>query len=196
MLVKLLRILALSVLLYALLGIVYPLIVTLLGQILFKDKALGSLVFDEKQNLVGSKFIGQIFRSDRYFQGREVLDLRLFKSTLDQNFELFWIKTKFLRSQTQLYSQRLLEQNDAHLLIPIELVTHSASGVDPHITYEGAFYQVERIAKSRNLEKKLLYDLIEEHKETSWLSSDVIINVLNLNLALDHKSEMTSSSLD
>ncbi|WP_297079253.1 potassium-transporting ATPase subunit C [uncultured Enterococcus sp.] len=164
-----LRFLIFSVMLF---GGVYTLLVTGVGQLLFHTQANGSQIVVGDQ-VVGSKLIGQTFEEDRYFSGRSQEVSQLAPSSATQE-EIVTNRTK-----------KELLKNPSETKVPIDLVTASASGVDPDISLEAATFQIERIAKIRNLAPSEILQLIKSNQEHDWFSNRTFVNVLRLNIALN-----------
>lgn len=160
-------------------GVLYPLFVTGLGQLLFPFQANGSMLKSQGRT-VGSNLIGQQFTSTKYFWGRPSATQPTPYNALSSagsnlsptNPELiFTVKSRL---------DVLLKANpEGAMPVPLELVTASASGIDPHISVKGALFQVPRVAKQRNLKVAVIEELIAKHTKSNN------VNVLALNLALD-----------
>ena len=167
------RFLLVSTLLF---GGVYTLLVTGVGQLLFPQQANGSLV-EKDGKVVGSSLIGQANEpadeQSEYFSGRP------------QSVSQLNPTSEALRQQVAERTQRQLENNPTQSEVPIDLVTASASGVDPDISVEAAHFQVDRIAEGRKISSQTINAIIEEHAETELFSTRKYVNVLALNLALD-----------
>ena len=163
------RFLILSTLIF---GGMYTVFVTGVGQLFFPNQANGSQIVLNDQ-VVGSKQIGQPFEQPNYFSGRseEVSQLSPISEEQKQRIE----------NRTMLE----LAKNPTEKMVPHDLVTASASGVDPDISIDAAKFQVARIAKERELPEQTILNLIEEHSQKDWFSSRKYVNVLQLNLALD-----------
>ncbi len=168
-----LRFLALSVLLF---GGLYTLLVTGVGQLIFHSQANGSQVVVGDQ-MVGSTLIGQEFEQSTYFSGRSQAVSQLAPNSIEQE-----------KKVAERIKQELLK-NPSETDVPIDLVTASASGVDPDISLESAKFQVERIAKARKLDPDKVVRLIEANQKEDWFSNRKYVNVLRLNLALDRLSK-------
>ena len=166
-------------------GIFYPFAVTEIAQALFPWRANGSLILDQDK-LIGSELIGQDFADDGYFWGRLSATLP-FPYTGDASSGSNW----------GLNHPDLLSTADGRLLafltkigpaiVPLDLLTSSASGLDPDITPEGAYFQVQRIARARHLDPEIIYTIINNEMKQPWarLLGKSRINVLELNLTLD-----------
>lgn len=166
-----------------LLGAVYPVTVTGLAQWWFPYESKGSLIMKNDQ-VIGSALIGQSFTQPKYFWGRLGNNLDdLYNPEVSGGINLAATNPELIERSVQ----RLIELNlDKHMIVPTMLISHSGSGLDPHIDLDSALIQVDRIAKARGLSKEQLIELImEQHTEnlsTGWVSQ---INVLLLNLSLD-----------
>lgn len=175
------------VLLTLLTGILYPLLITGLAQALFAQQANGSLLQREGVT-VGSRLIGQNFTRPGYFWGRP-------SATADAPYNSMASGGSNLAvSNPQLDNNiaarvAYLRQNDplSAAVIPVDLLTASASGLDPHISPAGAYYQAARVAAARHLSVAEVYKLIDGHIINSkpGFIGQPVVNVLTLNLALD-----------
>ena len=177
-------------------GLAYPLAMTGIAQILFPYQAQGSLI-DRNGTVIGSALIGQEFDSDKYFHGRPSAT-----TTTDPNDSTKTIaapynaansgasnlgpSNKALIDRVQGDIDKLKKENPA-AAVPIDLVTTSASGLDPDISPEAALFQVPRIAKARNLPEDRVRQLVADHTEGRLfgLLGEPRVNVLQINLALD-----------
>lgn len=172
-----------------LLGIIYPLTITLIAQLFFPEKANGSLIYIDNK-IVGSKLIGQPFSDIKYFWGRpSSTPLFPYNSADSRGSNLAPGNPKYL----ELVGERaaLLRKMDPmkKKLIPVELVTASASGLDPDISPLAALYQVPRIAKARHRSEEEISKLVNDHIQfrTFGFLGEPRVNVLELNLALNAK---------
>jgi K+-transporting ATPase ATPase C chain len=171
--------LKLFLLLSLMLGVAYPLSITIIGNIIFPNQARGSLV-KVNGKTVGSRLIGQNFTTDRYFHTRP--------SVTDNNAEEAWsagvsITSKdFLSRVKKNVRERRLNNNEQQ--IPVEMVTASASGIDPHITKKVAIFQAKRVARTRNMSVEKVRKLIKKNTEKRLFGPD-LVNVLLLNIELD-----------
>lgn len=168
-------------------GIVYPSVVTLLAQILFNTQANGSLIMQD-DTVVGSELIGQQFSDAKYFWGRPSATTPMPYNAANSNGSNMGPANPALLA---VITQRVADITKAHPEaknnIPIELVTTSASGLDPHIGVQAAYYQAQRIANVRKLPLNDILKLIDTSvRGTGWGIFGVPrINVLQLNLSLD-----------
>ncbi len=171
-------------------GLVYPLVVTGLGQLLFPQKANGSLVTDDRGNVVGSELIGQGFAKPYYFQPRpSAAGDKGYDATASRGSNL-GTTSKKLRDRVEGDLLRLHQENpDAPGPVPSELVTASASGLDPEISPAAALWQVPRVAKARGVAAERVRSLVESELQGRELGllGEPRVNVLLLNLALDRQ---------
>lgn len=171
-------------------GIVYPLAITGVSQAVLHDAADGSLVRDEQGNIVGSSLIAQAFTKPAYLQPRpSAAGATGYDATSSSGSNLGPTSQK-LHDRVQQDVERLKKDNpDADALIPADLVTASASGLDPHVSPEGALWQVKRIAKARDVDEQRVRKIIQAHVEppTLGLLGEPRVNVLAVNLALDRQ---------
>lgn len=184
---------ALSVLaaLSLLLGVVYPLSVTALGQWWFPHQASGSLVWQDHQ-VIGSALIGQDFIGPEYFWGRpSASGDHAYNSLASGGANLGPSNPLLAESMTQRLS-RLAPAGAAPHSVPVDLVTHSASGLDPDISLAAAEYQVPRVAQARALDEAQVRAVLAQQAVTStWLFGENRVNVLLLNQRLDQLAKPT-----
>ena len=168
-------------------GLIYPLAMTGVAQALFRDKADGSLVRDEKGAVVGSELIGQTFANPAYLQGRLSAAGNGYDATASSGSNL-GPTSKKLRDRVGADVDRLRKDNpDAPLPIPAELVTASASGLDPEVSPQAALWQVPRIARARQVAPLRITQVIESRVQGRDLGvfGEPRVNVLVVNRALD-----------
>jgi len=175
---------AITVVLTVLLGIIYPLVVTGLAQVMFPAKAAGSLI-EKDGKVIGSSLIGQPFTGAGYFHSRPSAAGTGYDATASGGTNLGPTSQK-LMDNIRTAAASLQDENPG-TPIPIDLVTASASGLDPHITPAAAEFQVPRISKERGMTADEVRRLVREHTEGRQfgLLGEPRVNVLELNLALD-----------
>jgi potassium-transporting ATPase KdpC subunit len=170
-------------------GLLYPLALTGVAQLLFPFRANGSIVQDEKGNPVGSELIGQPFANSGYFQPRPSAAGNGYDPTASGGSNLGPTSAK-LRERVTADVTRLERENpDAPRPVPAELVTASASGLDPHLSPEAARWQIPRIARARHVDLGRIAGVLEslvEDRDLGFLG-EPRVNVLTLNLALDRQ---------
>jgi len=170
-------------------GLIYPLFMTGVAQALFNHQASGSFVQDEKGKVVGSGLIGQAFTNPGYLQGRPSAAGNGYDPTASSGSNL-GPTSKKLRDRAAADVDRLRKENpDAPMPIPDELVTTSASGLDPELSPEAAYWQVPRIAHARQISPDRVRAVIEERVQGRDLGlfGEPRVNVLAVNLALDEQ---------
>ncbi|MFK4428197.1 K(+)-transporting ATPase subunit C [Bacillus mycoides] len=166
-------------------GLVYPLIVTGIAQAVMKDNADGSLIYNDKDEVVGSKLIGQNFTDPRYFHGRISSIEYKAEASGSNNYAP---SDPDLAKRVEKSIEDWKKQNRAVPVteVPIDLVTNSGSGLDPDISPKAASVQVDRISKLTNIPKEKLNQLIKDQTEGAALGlfGEDRVNVLKLNLEL------------
>ena len=169
-------------------GVAYPLLVTGLAQLIFPQQANGSLMTDKHGNTLGSKLIGQAFQDPRYFWGRPSATSPVpYNAGASSGSNLGPTNPALMAVAKARIAALQAADPDNKSAIPVDLITASASGLDPHISPAGADYQVSRIAKLRKIAPEKLRELVRVHtEERQWrLFGEPRVNVLALNLALD-----------
>jgi K+-transporting ATPase ATPase C chain len=171
-------------------GIIYPYVITGLAQLLFPWRANGSLVTDEQGQVIGSELIGQGFSNPAYFQPRpSAAGEKGYDATASSGSNLGPTSQK-LQDQATQDLQRLQEENPgAPGSVPVELVTTSGSGLDPHLSPQTVLWQIPRVANARRVAPERISAVVEAVKEGRDMGvfGEPRVNVLVLNLALDRQ---------
>lgn len=176
-----------------LLGVAYPLVVTAFAQLVFSHKANGSLVSREG-TVIGSALLGQSFYQPKYFWSRLSATMPPYNAMASSGSNLSPANAQWVAiAKVRIDALRKADPGNAKP-IPVDLVTASGSGLDPHISVAAAEYQVARVAKARQMPEQRVRELIERHKNAGWqtLFGTARINVLMLNLALDEAQKELS----
>jgi potassium-transporting ATPase KdpC subunit len=170
-----------------LLGVVYPLIVTLVAQAAFRSQADGSLLYKDGK-LIGSTLIGQSFSDPGHFWSRpSATTPQPYNAQSSSGSNLGPLNPALLKQAEDNVKALRAADPDNHAPIPVDLVTASGSGLDPHITPAAAYYQAARVARARHLPLGQVNALIASHEELPLLGvlGERRVNVLELNLALE-----------
>jgi K+-transporting ATPase ATPase C chain len=178
---------SLLIVMTVLLGLLYPAVVTVVAKIAFRGAAEGSLVYRDGK-LVGSTLIGQSFSDPKHFWGRpSATTPQPYNALSSSGSNLGPLNPALLKGVEDNLKALRAADPDNHLPVPVDLVTASASGLDPHITPAAAYYQAGRVARARSLPLGQVEALIAKHEEGTLLGvlGERRINVLELNLALD-----------
>src|SRR6266436_9822987 len=190
---------AILVLMTVITGLAYPLAVTGIAQLVFPRQANGSLI-EKDGKVIGSELIGQVFTDDRYFHGRPSATTDTDPNDATKTVSAPYNAANSAGSNLGPTSQALVDRvkEDTEKLkaenptapIPVDLVTTSASGLDPDITPAAALFQVRRVAKARNFPEAKMEALVTEMTQDRFLGilGEKRVNVLKLNLALDSLS--------
>jgi len=177
-------------------GLVYPLAMTAIAGVIFPDQAEGSLI-ERDGKVVGSALIGQEFKDDKYFHGRPSAttapDPNDSTKTVPAPYNAANSGGSNLGPTSKALNDRVkedvekLKAENPNSPVPVDLVTTSASGLDPDISPEGALFQVPRVAKARNIPEERIRELVVKHTQgrLAGLLGEPRVNVLALNLALD-----------
>jgi len=185
-------------------GLIYPLAVTGIAQVAFPRQANGSLILKDGK-VVGSALMGQQFTSERYFHGRpsatSAPDPNDPSKTVDAPYNAANTAGSNLGPTSKALVERVTKDTEQRKAenpgapVPTDLVTTSASGVDPHISPAAALFQVPRVAKARNMPEDRLRQLVERHIEgrTLGVLGEPRVNVLALNLALDEAAPVRTT---
>ena len=177
----------LFILLSIITGLIYPLLVTGIGQALFPQQAAGSLI-ERDGKLVGSRLIGQNFTDPKYFWGRpSATSPYPYNAAASGGSNLGPLNPALKEAvESRVKALRIADPGNA-APVPVDLVTASASGLDPHISPAAAEYQVTRVARARGLAPETVRNLVTQQTENrQWgIFGEPRVNVLELNLALD-----------
>jgi potassium-transporting ATPase KdpC subunit len=177
-------------------GLVYPLAITGIAGVIFPHQAQGSLI-ERDGHVIGSELIGQNFTSEKYFHGRPSAttapDPKDPTKTVPSPYNAANSGASNLGPSNKALTDRVqgdidaLKKENPSASVPIDLVTTSASGLDPDISPDAALFQVPRVAKARNLPEDRVRQLVAEHTEGRLFGilGEPRVNVLELNLALD-----------
>ena len=194
--IELLRALRLTLVVAVVTGLIYPLVITGISQVVFHDQANGSLIVKNGQ-VVGSKLIGQNFTDPRYFFGRPSATVNQNDATKSDPYNAansagsnLAPSNKVLIDRVAKAIAQIRKENNlpAGSMVPVDLVTTDFSGFDPDITEAGALIQVNHVAAARNLDPAKIRALVEKYVQgrSLGLFGEPRVNVLALNMALDN----------
>ncbi len=178
-----------------LLGLAYPLLVTGLAQLFFRDKANGQLI-QANGDVIGSRIIGQPFTGPRYFHSRPSAAGNGYDAANSGGTNFGPTNQKLVDRVKQDVSALQTEANGK--AVPVDMITTSASGLDPHITPANAAFQVARVARERGMNEVQLRQIVARHTEGRQLGflGEPRVNVLELNLDLDKIGARAAPSRD
>ncbi len=181
---------AMTIVLTVLLGIIYPFVVAGLAQVIFPRQAAGSLI-EKDGKVIGSRLIGQPFGGPGYFHSRPSAAGNGYDATASSGTNLGPTSRKLFETNVKSAADAQREENPSSP-IPVDLVTASASGLDPHITPAAAEFQVARVARERGMTADDVRRLVRAHSEGRQFGvlGEPRVNVLELNLALDSARPM------
>jgi K+-transporting ATPase ATPase C chain len=167
-------------------GLIYPIAMTLISEAIFPSQAGGAYVYRNGQ-AVGSDIIGQLWTKPQYFQGRPSAAGSGYDPTSTGGTNLAPTSKKLIDSTKSTLAALRKENPDATMMVPMDLVTSSASGIDPDISPQAAYYQSPRIAKARGMSVRTVDAIVAANVEPRELGflGEPRVNVLALNLALD-----------
>jgi len=178
-------------------GVLYPMVITGVAQVIFPYQANGSLMTDEQGNVIGSALIGQQFSDPSYFWGRLSATGPVPYNAAASSGSNYGPLNPALIGPDGTIQSRITALEEANIAagvtvdgpIPVDLVTASASGLDPHISPAAAQYQAARVAALRGIDAAALQMLVDEYTEgrTLGVLGEPRVNVLRLNLALDEQ---------
>ncbi len=176
---------AMTVVLTVLTGILYPYAITGLAQVLFKEKAQGSLII-QGDKVIGSRLIGQPFSGPGYFHSRPSAAGIGYDGTSSGGTNYGPTSKRLIDQMVKPAAEQSHAEN-SNTLVPVDLITTSSSGLDPHITPAAAEFQVARVSRERGVADDEIRRLIRDHSEGRQLGilGEPSVNVLELNLALD-----------
>lgn len=171
-----------------LLGVAYPLAVTVLAQVLFRDKANGQILHRNGE-AIGSRIIGQQFTAAKYFHSRPSAAGNGYDAGNSGGTNLASTNQKLI-DRVKSDTAALHDENPSQP-VPVDLITTSASGLDPEISPAAAEFQVSRVARARGMQESAVRELVQKHtaQRTLGLLGEPRVNVLELNLALDEAGQ-------
>jgi K+-transporting ATPase ATPase C chain len=180
---------ALTIVLTVLVGVIYPFVMTGLSELLFKEKARGSLV-EKEGKVIGSRLIGQPFKGPGYFHSRPSSAGSGYDAAASGGTNLGPTSKQLLEGGVKGRAKQLQAENP-NGKIPVDLITSSGSGLDPHISPAAAEFQIPRVARERRMSENELRQLVRRHTEGRQFGflGEARINVLELNLELDETSK-------
>ena len=173
-------------------GIIYPLVIWAIGSVAFPHQANGSLI-EAGGKTIGSELVGQLFKKPQYFHGRPSAAGNGYDPTQTGGTNLGPTSKKLIDATRSAIAALRKENPAANAPIPMDLVTSSASGIDPDISPDGAYYQAPRVAKARGMSLEAVRALIAAHvtPRQFGIFGEPRVNVLDLNRALDAQGAQT-----
>jgi K+-transporting ATPase ATPase C chain len=180
---------ALTIVLTVLVGVIYPFVITGLSELFFKEKAHGSLI-EREGRVIGSRLIGQAFKGPGYFHSRPSAAGYGYDAAASGGTNLGPTSKKLFEEQLNARVKELHAENP-NAEIPIDLVTSSGSGLDPHISLAAAEFQIPRITRERRMSEDKVKRLVRKHTEGRQFGvlGEPRVNVLELNLSLDEEAK-------
>jgi K+-transporting ATPase ATPase C chain len=167
-------------------GIAYPLLVTGIAQTFFKNQANGSLIY-QNAKAVGSSLIGQSFSDPKYLWGRPSATSPAYNAAASSGSNYGPLHADFLKGVEDRVETLKAADPGNTARVPVDLVTASGSGLDPHLSLAGAYYQVPRIARIRELSEETVKEIIQKNTQGRFLGviGEPVVNVLKVNLELE-----------
>ena len=175
------------ILLTVITGVLYPLLVTGISQVVFHQQAQGSLITLSDGKVVGSSLIGQNFDDPKYFWGRLSATSPSYNASASSGSNLGPSNSALTDNiKARIAALKTVDPNNT-ALIPVDLVTSSGSGLDPHISLAAANYQLSRVAHRRGLSEETIKTIVNQYTQGRFLGllGEPVVNVLQLNLAID-----------
>jgi potassium-transporting ATPase KdpC subunit len=168
-------------------GIFYPLVVTGIAQAFFHKEANGSLMFSPDGKIIGSSLIGQNFDDPKYFWGRLSATTPAYNASASSGSNLGPSNPTLIDTVKSRIATLKAADPENSAPIPVDLVTACSSGLDPHLSLAGAYYQVSRVARLRNLSEKTVKDIVGQNTSGRFLGllGEPVVNILKVNLTLD-----------
>ncbi len=175
------------ILLTVLTGLLYPVLVTGIAQTVFHKQAEGSLIISAEGKVLGSSLIGQNFDAPKYFWGRISATSPVYNASSSSGSNLGPTNPALLDEvKGRITALKAVDPNNNDP-IPVDLVTSSGSGLDPHISLAAANYQLARVARVRGLTQEVVKQIVDQNTQGRFLGllGEPVVNVLQVNLALD-----------